>query len=76
MVNLDLGVKPLDDLLHDLVKTDLNGPQIKMYSPKYIFQIALKCERKQELLKLKKNRVRPIFWGRSPIFFFMWPYGP
>jgi hypothetical protein len=50
MVNLDLGVK-LDDLLHDLVilqaYSDLNG-LIKMYSQKYIFQIALKCERRKK----------------------------
>jgi hypothetical protein len=42
MVNLDLGLK-LDDLLHDLNRL------IKMYSQKYIFQIALKCERRKKI---------------------------
>jgi hypothetical protein len=40
-----------------------------MYSQKYIFQIALKCERKRKQTffenKKKKNRVGPVFQARA-----------
>jgi hypothetical protein len=75
MVNLDLGVK-LDDSWSsytpslDWFKWTTN----QIYSQKYIFQIALKCERKTKrkfVLKIKIGS-GPFFRhgrGRSPIFF-------
>jgi hypothetical protein len=50
-----------------------------MYSQKYIFQIALKCERKMKtnfFLKKKKKSGRARFSGTGGDdhqFFFMWP---
>jgi hypothetical protein len=53
-----------------------------MYSQKYIFQIALKCERKTKnyfFFKLKKkNRVGPVFQARAGTitnFFYVALYG-
>jgi hypothetical protein len=65
MVNVDRGVK-LDDSWSsytpslDWFKWTTN----QMYSQKYIFQIALKCERKTKIKK-KKNRVGPVFQARA-----------
>jgi hypothetical protein len=81
MVNLDRGVK-LDDSWSSYTPS-LDWFKWTTNQHKYIFQIALKCERRKKKFflnkKRKRYRVGPVFQARAGgddhQFFFMWPKG-